>query len=122
MPCWRSASGLNPPDDAVLVAHDDAVAALAEDRAQQVALLLRLLAGLDLGGEVLEDDGDVAHLARPSKSGKKGGRDGDAPSLRDLDLRELARVVPHGADGDGLPREGPMNEVEHAVALRESRP
>ena len=35
---------VEPADDAVLVAHHDAVAALAEDRAQQVALLLRLLA------------------------------------------------------------------------------
>jgi hypothetical protein len=103
--------------DALLVADDDPVAALLEDRAQEVALAFRLVARLQLVRDVLERDGHVAHAPVLSVEREERAGDRGPPRVFDLDLAELARVVPDGRDVHGLAREGAMDELEHALLL-----
>jgi hypothetical protein len=83
------------------VVADDAEELLAKMRRarEQVAFRLHFFPGKLFGGDVLEHHRDVRHRAMPFEQRKERRVDGDPVPLLDMDLPELARVVP----GDGQP-------------------
>ena len=118
-PCWRSASGLNPrmiPSSSHTTMPSPLWRKMARSRSRSCSACSRASISVVRS---LNTMATWLTFPRRVEEREEGGGDGHSASLRDRDLRELARVVPDGADGDRLARERAMDEVEHAVALRD---
>jgi hypothetical protein len=74
--------------------------------------------GQQVGGDVLVDHRHVTHAPVAPAQGEGGDLDRHAPALGDMDVLDVARVVPEGGNRHGLAGERTVDEVEHAALRR----